>query len=267
MQFKKVIIVLWFLSFLTGIALGQNTLPKAGNEAMIEQLGIFNEGYIDQTGSNFASVEQTGNSNRALVQQGMGSSPDSDSDMPVDTSFPGDGGRIGHILSASSADIVQNGVFNDAFVVQLGSHSAEINQLGGNNQAGIIQLGTDIGPYTWLPGDGDSGSIASIIQNGSYNEAIIGQLGSSHNGIIEQYGNNNRATIAQMPFSGMMGGDFPSLELPGFGDFNGGSTGTIIQHGDWNKAAIIQGGENIPIEIIQYGHESAIMVEHNGIYN
>lgn len=268
MVMKKSIITLWFLFLWTGTTAGQSAEPKPGyngvsNEANIEQVGDNNIGNIGQSGSNSASIEQAGNSNRALVQQGMVNSFGLGGDMSLDNPISGDFGDVGNIRSSSSADLTQNGDFNDAFVVQLGSHSAEINQNGTDNRAAIVQVGMEIGLFPYELGHGSAGSMASVIQEGSYNEAVVGQYGNSHDGTIEQYGNNNRAAIAQLPNVGKYGGDYGGF-YPRLGGSPNGSTGTIIQHGDWNEAVIIQNGGDIPTEIVQYGYESAVRVEHNG---
>lgn len=268
MVMKKSIITLGFLFLLTGTIAGQTTEPEPGydggsNEANIEQVGNYNIGNIGQIGSNSATIEQAGDNNRALVQQGGGKSLGSFGDTPVKNPFPGYFGEIGNLQSTSSADLIQNGDFNDAFVVQMGSHSAEITQDGADNQAAIVQIGTDFSLFPTRSGSSGTGSIASIIQHGNNNQAVVGQLGNSHNGTVEQYGNNNRATIAQLPYSGSLNGDNGDF-YPGFGDSIGGSSGTIIQYGDLNEAVIIQNGGDVPTEIVQFGYESAVMVEHNG---
>ncbi|MCG2590922.1 hypothetical protein [Rhodohalobacter sulfatireducens] len=265
---KRIPIVLWFLFLLTGTIYGQSSFPDPGNEgvsneAMIEQAGNSNTGIINQFGSNSAYIEQVGDNNRAVIQQGGGESLGKVIDTPIGSSFPGDFGGFGHKQTTSTADLTQSGDFNDAFVVQAGSHSSRIVQDGRTNFAGITQFSFRGGLFDSFSKNGNAGSVASIIQEGSYNEAGIGQLGNAHDGTIEQYGDHNKATIAQLPGFGLTGGDNPVFNLPVPGGSSSGATGTIIQHGNWNEASIIQNSSSIPTEIIQYGYETNVMVEHN----
>lgn len=265
---NRIPIVLWFLFLMTGTIYGQSNLPGPGkygisNDAIIEQVGNSNAGMINQFGSNSAYMKQAGNNNRAAIQQGVGESMGAVIDATIGSSLPGDFRGIGHKQTTSTADLIQNGDFNDAFVVQVGSHSSEIVQDGTSNFAGIVQFGFSRGMFDSFSKSGNVGSVASITQEGSFNEAGIGQLGNSHDGSIEQYGSYNKATISQLPGLGIPGGDNPAFNLPVPGGFNSGATGRIIQHGDWNEAVIMQNSSSIPIEIIQYGYESEVIVEHN----
>jgi len=236
------------------------------NEAHIEQVGTFHEGYIQQEPGTVSDVSNTGN----FPGNGFEGSPPG---VP----FQGDESYNG-LESSSYAEILQYESSNVASILQSGSHWAQIFQLGLNNLASVLQEGGSEDSFSFNPpgvanpcpppfapcdGSSDGGSTASIYQEGDRNdasieqkdgsnEAKIVQYGSDLEAIIHQYGNENYASILQ---------DFRGISLlsnmPGF------RSAEILQTNNGNVATVEQSvPTQLPIQIVQDGNME-IHVEHH----
>ena len=166
---------------------------KAGSSiAYIEQVGDDNSVSLAQTGSHSAWITQEGQGHLAKVTQtGI-----SGSGIPFDP--PGKGNPDpppfrGDQSAGSVAITYQQGLKNELFLNQKGSHFAEINQTGEKNNAIINQI---------YNAPGKEGSQALITQQGVKNIARIDQSGSGHSALLTQTGNGNNAIILQQKPTG-----------------------------------------------------------------
>jgi len=235
-----------FALMFTGLLFGQNnenetTIVQIGPHSSYDffQDGTLNTIYIEQAGSHYASVSQTGNSNEATITHLSGSESGTPSFPPGNPGGPPPfSGNLGH---SSHASIVQTGDFNETEITQTGSHHAEIKQEGNSNSADIEQKGSggngegsgipfhppgnpDVCPPPFAPcGEisTDTGSIAFIYQEGSENAASISQNGHSHFASINQNGSGNQAVIIQNGTQNASSSNGQGSFTPGNGNVHG----------------------------------------------
>lgn len=236
------------------------------NEAHIEQVGTFHEGYIQQESVNTPNGSQAS----SLTSNGL------DGSM-LGIPFQNNSG-LPDFDSNSFAEIMQYDSDNSAAILQSGSHWAQIFQLGLNNLATILQEDADNGsipldlpaivvqctdiitPCGGLSHGGSTASIyqegdrndASIEQKDGNNEAEIIQYGSDLEAIIHQYGDKNYASIMQ---------DFRGFSL--LSNASGFRSAEILQTNNNNVATVEQSvPTQLPIQIVQDGN-MAIHIEHH----
>ena len=153
---KKLFAIFAVLAFTAGMAFGQN------------------ETTVNQQGTNQqATVEQVGDLNDVLINQGMTGTLANNKD--------------------GEATVYQNGTNNDAEIDQVGGRNKEatIMQDGIDNEALITQSGT--GNYVEV-------TIATQDQTGERNEAEIVQLGRAIKATQTQFGNDNYAYVKQLAY-------------------------------------------------------------------
>lgn len=243
-----------------------SNLFAQSNEAHIEQVGTFHEGYIQQEPGTVSGGSNSGN----FPGNGFEGSPPG---VPFQ-----DNEGFNGLHSASYAEILQYESSNVAAILQAGSHWAQISQLGLNNLASILQEGGSGDSFSFNPpgvanpcpppfapcdGSSDGGSTASIYQEGDRNdasieqkdgsnEAKIVQYGSDLEAIIHQYGDENYASILQ---------DFTGVSL--LSNMAGFRTTEILQTNNSNVATVEQSvPTQLPIQIFQDGNME-IHVEHH----
>jgi hypothetical protein len=237
------------------------------NEAHIEQVGTFHEGYIQQDPGNVSYDDSY-----------IGNFPGNGFDgSPPGVPFQGENG-VSNSPSSSYAEIIQYESSNVAAILQAGSHWAQIFQLGLNNLASVLQEGGSGDSFSFNPpgaanpcpppfapcdGSSDGGSTASIYQEGNRNgasieqkdgnnEAEIIQYGSDLEAIIHQYGDKNYASIMQ---------DFRGFSL--LSNASGFRSAEILQTNNNNVATVEQSvPTQLPIQIVQDGN-MAIHIEHH----
>lgn len=156
----------------------------AENFTSAKQYGGGNYGKIEQNnylGINYAIIEQTGDFNRAELQQGW---PD-------------------YARANYYASIIQDGSHNNFKSVQgEDGNRIEAQQTGDYNSIDVVQL-------TWWSAEFlVDGNVGSIIQNGNYNAAKLRQHQFSNIANIHQNGNNNYAEQYQ---SGNNHGSGPNI--------------------------------------------------------
>lgn len=248
---KSILLSLTTLLFAAGLTFAQS------NEAHIEQVGSFHEGYIQQDPGNVSYDDSY-----------IGNFPGNGVDgLPNGKAFQYENGAS-NSSSGSYAEIIQHAESNRALILQAGSHRAQIFQDGMSNIATILQEGGNEGTFSFNPpaeaanpcppafapcdASSDGGSTASIDQEGDRNDAYIEQkdgnnvarivqYGSDLDAIIGQYGDNNYASILQ---------DFRnSSEIAGYN----------------RSAEIYQENSNNIATVEQYvPTESPILIEQNG---
>jgi len=133
---------------------------------------------VSQSGDNAsARISVTGDSNSFAIRQDsspVGSQPAGRNDATL--TIEGD---------SNDALIRQTNDFGELYY-----NSASLTQLGHGNTAAIYQ--------TVSPGDlVEGGNVASIVQNGEDNDALIEQTGAGNTASIEQDGNDNQGKIYQ----------------------------------------------------------------------
>jgi len=221
------------------------------NEAYTLQQGTSNESEIGQHGNgNLTWVNQNGERNYSYVDIGVGWAED------------------------NYTEIDQNGNDNLAFQkVRYDNNWASITQLGDENYAEQDQSSK---------ADGVIGSIATIDQDGSYNQAKQVQEGSLNTATSLQLGNYNFSVETQTSDSGL-GSSNTSL-VDQYSRWGMGNTACVEQmsengfknfsdiyqksgRGGMNTANVWQyanAGDNYT-DIIQHGHNTAKVTQVNGV--
>ena len=230
------------LVFSAGMAFGQE------NDAEVQQIGGENDSEVEQTGSNadatilqgltgnedrgylrfgddaesvnsFARVDQDGNSDAFVIQEG----PEGFGDNSATVSQTGDD---------HDADLEQYSLFvaptgipyfgagnNKAEIIQKGgdNNSAELRQLVGENEAYITQTGSDnvfedeVPTAFSVPGQSGSNNFLDVDQSGDANEAIVDQSASNSRTELTQ---ENGGNFAEINMTGGFSGDGNSFTIP-----------------------------------------------------
>lgn len=113
-----------------------------------------------------------------------------------------------------------------------------------------------------------------LVQNGSYNQAGIDQIGIRNHANVDQYGDNNIAAILQNNQNNQalakQNGSLNNVTLMQSGSGNAaqltqqgvGNLETVNQSGDGNSAQINQIGSGLSINITQTGHMAINITQH-----
>lgn len=227
------------------------TALAAGNDATIDQVGVYQNASIDQTASSsdaVATVTQSDGYNSAAVVQGGSGNQASVSQSQ------GAYGAVRNPSNVSNSD--QEGTNDALTVIQVGNNTSSIQQLGGSaNEHALV-------------GQSNDGNIAAIVQAGNSELAVVNQQsGSNNNASIAQSGTGNGVYTAY-PYQGSPKYG-PNLvwdeNVPGDSVLPGASTG-LTQYGPVG-AIVDQVGSNNVGGINQQGYQNfANVSQENDVF-
>ncbi|KIN63400.1 Curlin associated repeat protein [Sulfitobacter noctilucicola] len=192
-------------------------------------------------GGNFAGIDQDGDGNSALAQQGPGDAVNCglfgcSSTSPLD-------------ITNSVASLQQVGTGNTATTLQVVGSNGGDNNVAGTMQDGIgntasIRQGTGAVNSVWFvpnPASNDNDNLAQIDQTGDGNTSAIEQGGESGTANNMQVGMDNDSTIVQ------------SGGLPGLGN-----NALVTQNGDRNTSLVAQTSANGDLPALPSGTRAVV---------